>query len=213
VLEWKGQWFDIPPRAILPKPLQSPHPPLWVAGTSEESHRIAGELGIGVLSFTILVPPEEMGRRIRLYREALREAKPKGKVVNPRAAVHTVVHCAKTSKEARKNAGDAFMNWASHYVQDIIAGFARWLDPQEPTYDYFKAFTGYAQDEIDFDFVNDNDMVIVGDPDECVQKVKRYVAEADMDHLICQMQFHGVPHEKVMESIELFGRHVIPQFS
>src|SRR5512138_263890 len=42
VLEWNGKAFKIPPRRVLPKPLQDPHPPLWGATSSPESHRIMG---------------------------------------------------------------------------------------------------------------------------------------------------------------------------
>jgi alkanesulfonate monooxygenase SsuD/methylene tetrahydromethanopterin reductase-like flavin-dependent oxidoreductase (luciferase family) len=50
--------WQVPPRNVHPKPIQQPHPPLWVATSSPPSHTIAGELGLGLLSFTIGVPPE-----------------------------------------------------------------------------------------------------------------------------------------------------------
>ncbi len=49
--EWKGKFYDIPPREILPKPKQQPHPPIWMACTQPSSYEIAAEHGIGVLSF------------------------------------------------------------------------------------------------------------------------------------------------------------------
>ena len=45
VFEWRGPRFDFPPRRVIPKPLQQPHPPLWVASTSPESHELAGQPG------------------------------------------------------------------------------------------------------------------------------------------------------------------------
>jgi alkanesulfonate monooxygenase SsuD/methylene tetrahydromethanopterin reductase-like flavin-dependent oxidoreductase (luciferase family) len=68
--EWHGETWDVPPRDVHPKPLQQPHPPLWVATSSPPSHVLAGELGLGLLSFTIGVPPEELGERIKVYRDA-----------------------------------------------------------------------------------------------------------------------------------------------
>jgi alkanesulfonate monooxygenase SsuD/methylene tetrahydromethanopterin reductase-like flavin-dependent oxidoreductase (luciferase family) len=53
--------------------------------------------------------------------------------------------------------------------------------------------------------------VIVGDPEQCIRKVKRY-REAGCDQLLCLMQPYAIPPEKVMTSIELFGRYVIPAF-
>src|SRR5213076_1354904 len=72
VFSWEGTHFHVPPRRVLPKPLQKPHPPLWMASTSPASHEIAGRKGLGLLSFTIGVPPEELASRIALYRSGLK---------------------------------------------------------------------------------------------------------------------------------------------
>jgi len=213
VFEWQGEHFHMPPRTVLPKPMQQPHPPLWMAGTSDESHRLAGSLGLGLLSFTLLVPPSELGRRVGLYREALASARPIGRFSNPQAAAYTLVHCAATDEEARRNVEEELLWFMRTNVTEILGGFARWIDPKEPTYDYFQAFAGMAEVEITFDLMKDLGMVIVGDPDTCARTVKQYFDECGIDQLICQMKFGAVSDEKVAESIRLFGEHVIPQFS
>jgi len=212
VFEWKGHYFNAPPRTVLPKPMQKPHPPLWVAGSGEESHRIAGQLGLGLLSFTLMVPPEELARRVAIYREAVANAQPVGHFVNNQVAAYTLVHCAETSEEARANVEEEVLKFIKTNAREILGGFARWVDPREPTYDYFQALAGFAEIDVTFDMLNSLDMIIVGDPAECRAKVKKYFDTVEMDQLICQMQFGAVPHEKVMQSIDLFGRHVIPEF-
>src|SRR5262245_47335453 len=57
VFEWNGKQFHIPPRRLLPKPLQRPHPPLGGATSSPDSNRVMGETGIGRLSSQIGTPP------------------------------------------------------------------------------------------------------------------------------------------------------------
>src|SRR5581483_7576973 len=192
VFEWKGHYFNAPPRTVLPKPMQKPHPPLWVAGSGEESHRIAGQLGLGLLSFTLMVPPEELARRVAIYREAVANAQPVGHFVNNQVAAYTLVHCAETSEEARANVEEEVLKFIKTNAREILAGF--------------------AEIDVTFDMLNSLDMIIVGDPAECRAKVKKYFDTVEMDQLICQMQFGAVPHEKVMQSIDLFGRHVIPEF-
>ena len=49
----EGHYYNVPPRSIIPKPVQSPHPPLWVACSQPESFRAAGEMGLGVLCFNL----------------------------------------------------------------------------------------------------------------------------------------------------------------
>src|SRR5215510_5654826 len=53
--EYHGRVVDIPSRSIIPKPLQKPHPPIWMATTSPQSWEIAGQNGIGILGLTIFV--------------------------------------------------------------------------------------------------------------------------------------------------------------
>ena len=55
---WKGKYFEMPPRNVLPKPLQKPHPPLWVACSRRETIHLAAEKGIGALSFSFVEPAE-----------------------------------------------------------------------------------------------------------------------------------------------------------
>src|SRR6185369_7514372 len=82
--EYKGRFVDIPPRSIHPKPLQKPHPPIWMAATSPASWEIAGRNGIGILGLTIFVSVPQLADRVRAYRSALRAAKPVGKFINDR---------------------------------------------------------------------------------------------------------------------------------
>lgn len=212
VFSWDGKYFKFPPRQVIPKPLQKPHPALWCASTGAETHEIAGRKGLGLLSFTLLVDVEELKRRIGIYRGGIAVAKPAGKFINDRAATFTMVHCAETDAEARRNAQDSFV-WYIKRAFEIIASVAIWQSKSElGTYDYLKAMMEFDIDSLSFDYVDRNDMVICGDPDTCIRKIKRY-QEAGCDQLLCFMQPYAIPHDKVMRSIELFGRHVIPYFN
>ena len=96
-------WRMGAPRRVQPKPLQKPHPP--ILGATSSRRRPQGDrhaTGIGLCSFTVGVPPEELVERIDLYREGLAEcAKPVGKFVNDSAATFTMVHCAPTPTRRR----------------------------------------------------------------------------------------------------------------
>jgi alkanesulfonate monooxygenase SsuD/methylene tetrahydromethanopterin reductase-like flavin-dependent oxidoreductase (luciferase family) len=67
-----------------------------------------------------------------------------------------------------------------------------------------------ATSKTDVQRYQDQDMIIIGTPDMCLEKVIRY-AEAGVDQLLCYMQFGMLPHESVMRSIELMAEHVIPE--
>jgi alkanesulfonate monooxygenase SsuD/methylene tetrahydromethanopterin reductase-like flavin-dependent oxidoreductase (luciferase family) len=211
VFSWRGEHFHIPPRRVLPKPIQRPHPPLWMATSSPEGHTLAGQLGLGLLSFTIGVPPDELAGRIRLYREGLRNAQPIGLTINPRAAAFTIVHCADTNREARRNAEQSVL-WYFRKSIRLIAALAEWQDPQHlASYEYARAFGSLDLESVSFDALNEMGAIIVGDPPRCIELLRRY-REAGIDQILCLMNPYAISPVHVLRSIELFGRHVIPAF-
>ena len=54
-------------------------------------------------------------------------------------------------------------------------------------------------------------MIMVGDPAHCIARLNAY-HEAGIDHILCLMQLYDIPHDKIMQSINLFGEHVLPHF-
>jgi alkanesulfonate monooxygenase SsuD/methylene tetrahydromethanopterin reductase-like flavin-dependent oxidoreductase (luciferase family) len=225
--EHHGRFVDIPPRSIIPKPLQKPHPPLWMAATSPQSWEIAGHNGIGILGLTIFVSIPQLQDRVRAYRAALKQAKPVGRFVNDRIGAFTIVHVAETRQQAIANGGtDAAINYLL-YAFRVLGGGANPGDAgmqRERAADEIQS-TPYRdiiakeypiinkmmKNECTFDDLDREDMVIVGDVDECARKVERY-QQAGLDHFIALMQADRIPHERVMRSIELFGKEIIPRF-
>ena len=67
------------------------------------------------------------------------------------------------------------------------------------------------KNECTFADLDEEDMVIIGDVDHCIRKVERY-RDAGLDHFISLMQADRIPHDKVMRSIELFAREIMPRF-
>ncbi len=212
VFSWDGKAFQMPPRRVIPKPLQKPHPPLWVAATSPESHEVAGAKGLGLLSFTVGVSPEDLGERIRLYRKAIESAEPIGAFVNDRAATFTMVHCAETTEAAIADAADSFA-WYAQAGAARIATLGQWqaerTDLEMRTYDYAKKLANTDISFLNFDYLDSIGACLIGDPDRCIEQARRFQA-AGCDLLLALVQPWKIPHEKVMKSIELIGKHVIP---
>jgi alkanesulfonate monooxygenase SsuD/methylene tetrahydromethanopterin reductase-like flavin-dependent oxidoreductase (luciferase family) len=211
VFAFEGKHFRLPPRRVIPKPLQKPHPPLWAATTSPPSHERIGRLGLGLLSFTIGVPPEELAGRIGLYRRGLAEARPIGHFVNGRAATFTMVHVAETTKEAIAEARASFEWYAQTGVRQIQS-LGQWqleLQRDYASYEYVKPIAGMDPGVLTFDYLDSVGACLVGDPERVIATAKRYRA-AGCDLLLCLAQPHAIPQPKVLRSLELLGEHVIP---
>ena len=67
------------------------------------------------------------------------------------------------------------------------------------------------RNECTFEDLDEEDMVIIGDVDHCICKVERY-RDAGLDHLLSLVQADRIPHDKVMRSIELFAKEIMPRF-
>jgi len=209
---YEGQHFAIPERSIIPKPVQKPHPPLWVAATSPESWQIAGKLGIGALGLTLFLTVDEVAEQIKTYRSAARERTPVGKAVNDQVGAFTIVHCAETNAQAVENGGVDAAMWYLNYAFRVLAARGRDAQKIGPYEEFRKAhpIIGKVVDgTVSFDDLDAEDMVIVGDPDKCVRKLEKY-QRAGIDRVLCLMQAGRIPHPAVRQSIDLFGRHVIP---
>jgi alkanesulfonate monooxygenase SsuD/methylene tetrahydromethanopterin reductase-like flavin-dependent oxidoreductase (luciferase family) len=216
----RGRFFSIPERPIIPKPIQKPHPPMWVAATSPEAWELAGLNGLGCLGLTVWLDLPELGARMKLYRQGLERCTPAGAFVNDQVGVFTIAHCAETTAGAVHNgAVDATMWYVTYVMRALasvpaeMAGRVGGVAPYQDVARHFPLFERYEKcGRVSFEEIDERDMVIVGDPDKCIEKLKRY-EQAGADHVLCLMQVGRLEHREVMKSVELFGKYVIPEFT
>ena len=181
-LTYHGEYFSCEEIEVLPKPLQDPHPPVWLAASSPPSVEWAAEHG-----FTIMMDPHsphrEIGRKRALYREVL-EANGhsfEGRDI-PMARLLAV---AKTEQEAlevaRRGAG-----WTvDSYIKDIGNVFDPEAEEMDPVERYMK------------------DVVICGTPESVVDQLQQLEEQIDLQYLLCSTLSH--------ETFELMTERVIPK--
>ncbi|MFL6113017.1 MAG: LLM class flavin-dependent oxidoreductase [Catenulispora sp.] len=207
--EYHGKYLDFPRRMVTPKPVQDPHPPCWMAATSEGSSAVAGEKGLGLLSFSILQPIQKMAEHIRLYRAAAADPKPITRVTTNRVAAYTLVHCEESMAKCEDSGIWDSVWW---WYKNIAEFTAEWELPHLTQHERDKVFP-YLMQQADGNFdpksFSDHDMIVVGDPEQCYTKMLKY-AELGVDQLICYVQFGYLPHESVLKTIELLGKEVLP---
>ena len=208
---WKSDTFgEFPERVVTPKPWQDPHPPCWVAASSNDTAVVAGENGLGLLSLSILQPVEALAKQIAMYREASARAKPLTRVLNNRVAAYTLVHCADSLQQAEQNrVWDSVWWWYKNLAEFTI----EWELPNMSKAEVdqiFPLLQPSMEGKIPIEHFDASDMIVVGDPDRVFEKMKHYV-DIGVDQLICYVQFGYLPHEAVLRSIELLGTNVIPR--
>jgi alkanesulfonate monooxygenase SsuD/methylene tetrahydromethanopterin reductase-like flavin-dependent oxidoreductase (luciferase family) len=212
--EWDSPTFNFPKRMVTPKPFQDPHPPCWMAATTAGSSAIAGLNQLGLLSFSIMQPLDQMAAQIAAYRTAWNspEAKPITGVTNNRVAAYTLVHCADTMAQAEANGVWDSVGW---WYRNIAEFTLQWEMPhvsQEERDKVFPNLEPLMAGNIPIDYFHDADMIVVGDPERCLQKMKHY-ADLGVDELICYVQFGYHSGESTLRTIELLGKEVIPELA
>ncbi len=197
---YDGKYFSMPCRNIVPKPVQKPHPPVWVACSNRKTIHLAAQLGIGALTFAFITP-DEAKRWVDDYYTTLEECVPIGHAVNPNIAMVTGFSCHEDSKEAARRGADGFRFFnfalAHHYVNgvhhigntDIWAKYAEWAATQDDAL----APPG------------------IGSPDELREHLKGF-EDAGVDQVVFIQQGGNNKHEHIIESLDLFAEKVMPEF-
>jgi alkanesulfonate monooxygenase SsuD/methylene tetrahydromethanopterin reductase-like flavin-dependent oxidoreductase (luciferase family) len=216
--EFSGQFWNMPKRRVIPKPLQKPHPPIWGATTSEEGHRQVGELGLGLCSFAVGISPAEIKAKVDVYREAVATCTtPLGAFVNNQAATFTMALCAPDRQQAIDSARQSF-EWYPAKGARQIATLTDWMAERQQdlgSYSYAadlkKTEDAGLLDMISLEYLLDTPACVLGTPEECIETCRLY-EEAGIDLLLCLVNPYNVSHEAVMQTIELMGTQVIPKF-
>ncbi|MGI8330211.1 LLM class flavin-dependent oxidoreductase [Actinomadura scrupuli] len=228
---WASKHLQMPPRNVIPKPVQKPHPPLWVACSRRETIHLAARNGMGALSFSF-IEPEAAAKWVGEYYRLLEseECVPAGFTVNPNVTVvlPMMLHEDELTAIERGIDGAHFFGFAlAHYYGST---------PHDPgrtsVWDEFvrtRAARGFDRDAISpgegpLDVVGQArsggapGIVMgslrgaVGTPDQVTDLIRRYEA-AGVDQVAFVLQSGPNRHEHICEALELFGRSVLPAFT
>ena len=236
--QWNGKFWKVPPRQILPKPYQKPHPPIWVAALQPATYQIAAQKGIGAMALGVNAP-SVLEPYIKEYKTAIKESSPVGAYPNNQWLSSCFGLCGPddtATKELAAQSLKTFFGPGRPYVQDQKDVYARLLQqwggvPDHLTQNFARYINvpeqsgnGSALDlsggsalaqkiweEFDPQTMADRGIIVAGDPQSCIQAAQLHQATG-VDQLQFLMATETVPHQKVMESIEMFGKHVLPHF-
>jgi alkanesulfonate monooxygenase SsuD/methylene tetrahydromethanopterin reductase-like flavin-dependent oxidoreductase (luciferase family) len=221
---YHGRFVDMPPRNVVPKPAQKPHPPLWVACSRRDTILLAGRKGIGALSFSF-IEPEQAKEWVDQYYEliASEECVPAGFSVNPQVAVVLpfMVHPDEDTAIQRGIDGAHFFGYSlAHYY---VFGEHRpgrtnvWEEFQEHRSEH-----GFAREIIEPGSEQLGVHILqqglgslrgaVGTPAQVRDLLDRYEA-AGVDEVILVGQAGKNQHEHICESLELFAKEVLADFA
>jgi alkanesulfonate monooxygenase SsuD/methylene tetrahydromethanopterin reductase-like flavin-dependent oxidoreductase (luciferase family) len=196
-----GKFVKAPVRNVVPKPLQKPHPPLWLACSKLEMIRVAAKLGIGALTFGFVSPQEAREYTEEYYRIIENECVPVGQTVNANIAFTTFYLCGRNADRAREvgrdGAGFFFHSFGHHYL------FGEHEPGKTSIWDNYTASARAAATQVPGDSF--------GTPDDLRHFMEQWEGTG-VDLILLLPQNGNVPHEDICSSNEIFFREVAPQF-
>jgi alkanesulfonate monooxygenase SsuD/methylene tetrahydromethanopterin reductase-like flavin-dependent oxidoreductase (luciferase family) len=201
---YDGKFFSMPTRNILPKPMTKPHPPLWVAAGSPSTFQKAAQMGLGVLCFST-AGPKVIAPLIEQYKKDIQNCEPVGEYVNNNVMVTTQMLCLEDGRRAREIASEITMGYQNSLVFRYLDTF-----PKPPGIPEWPALMPEPTVET-LDIGIDRGLVAIGTPEECIRACHTY-EDIGADQLTFGMLSTTMPIDVAVEAVELFGKHVIPEF-
>jgi alkanesulfonate monooxygenase SsuD/methylene tetrahydromethanopterin reductase-like flavin-dependent oxidoreductase (luciferase family) len=220
----RGRFLSVPPRNVVPKPKQKPHPPLWVACSRRDTILLAARCGIGALSFSF-VEPEEARRWVDDYHAILAsdECVPAGFAVNPNVAVVLPFMCHHDEATAIERGIDG-----AHFFGYSLAHYYVFGDHRPAATNVWEEFQanrtrrGFTREIVSAEAAPLGMKLLerglgslrgaIGTPGQVRDLLERYRA-AGVDQVILISQAGRNRHEHICESLELFGQEVLPHFA
>jgi alkanesulfonate monooxygenase SsuD/methylene tetrahydromethanopterin reductase-like flavin-dependent oxidoreductase (luciferase family) len=177
--------------ALYPRPVQSPHPPVWVAGTSEQTLGWAGRHGFHIMTVGHPHPPEKVRPGVEAWKKALLD-----QGIDPKerhCQFHVRTHVNESSERAREIATGAITRY------DAISRIGRRSLTVPPA-------------EYDWDMMLATGRNNYGDPGQCIKNIHNAMKNYYFDTLTTTFNFGGIPHGEIVKSMRVFAKEVMPAF-
>jgi natural product biosynthesis luciferase-like monooxygenase protein len=206
-VSYEGTFHSFRDVRLLPRPVQKPHPPIWVAAVGTmESFVWAGRRGYHMMIVPYAGDMQRVREMVRAYRQAWRDAgHPPG-----REQVQSSLHCyiAETHREAVEGArprveryievfGEAVSSWAAHRSGQY-AGYSTMVDSIAKT---------------TVESMLEGKQALIGTPDEVVEQLRYHLDLFDEIEPSMQINFGGMSDREAFRTLELFASAVMPRFA
>ena len=209
---YRGQYFEMPCRNIVPKSVQKPHPPLWVACSQRETIKLAARLGIGALTFAF-VDPLEAKSWVDEYYAIIKSEQcvPIGHAVNANICMVSSFSCHTDREEAANRGLRGFEFFG--YALGSLYGFGAHKPGRTNLWREFENLFEKRLEESPIDFVNAlaGSRGGIGTPDDLRGHLRKF-EQVGVDQVTFIQQAGLNRHEHICESLELFASDVMPEF-
>jgi alkanesulfonate monooxygenase SsuD/methylene tetrahydromethanopterin reductase-like flavin-dependent oxidoreductase (luciferase family) len=189
---FEGEHFRLPELSVEPKPIQSPHPPIYVVAVSDRRLAFAASRGLNVYVGAIRTP-EELAATAASFEESLIAAGNGAR--RPSFSVNRFVYVSDTDASAAAEFEEPLMRLMHERAPDLKGALiAKYGDVSELTFERFL-----------------RDFAVVGGPETVARRLEEVIAASGTDYLLLTVNFVTMRHELCMRSLELLAAEVMPR--
>ena len=187
---FRGKHFRLENATVELRPVQRPHPPVWVAANADTAVQRAARLGLP-WNINPHATFATVRRQVALYRQAAQEA---GKDPNVLLPMGRELYCAPNREQALEE--------SLPYIYGKYQAYAQWGQD--------RVLPGQESFNVGFEELA-RDRFVIGSPDDCAEALERY-AELGIGYAHFRMSWPGMPLEQAIRGMELFAQRVMPRF-
>jgi alkanesulfonate monooxygenase SsuD/methylene tetrahydromethanopterin reductase-like flavin-dependent oxidoreductase (luciferase family) len=184
---------------LFPHPVQQPHPPVFLAASTERSLGVAGRYGFGTM-MSSWTPFGELAKQAAAYRRALEETPPRLRANPARGHIDIArwVYVAETDEKAKRESEEGIMKNLTHFSSGHTSGYLGTVSQD------------VGSNPRSYDALN-KDILLHGSPATVCEKIATLREMAGVDSIMLHYPpWYG--QEKALASLELFAGEVIPKF-
>ena len=192
---------------IHPRPYQKPHPPVWLMSNTPRTYAVAGAQGMKVIGMSSA--PGRLRSCWTAYREAASNTQGRDMELGEDVAVCVMIYVAETMEQAARDVRQA----ANTFFE--VSNGRQWENDPAAKRTFLEAGEELSAEDRDadwYDFLSAHDVIWIGSADHVTDKIERFREEIGLSHIMLLEPFPGLPYEKILKSMTLFGERVVPRF-
>src|SRR5260370_478720 len=207
-MSFDGQFYKVKDLAVVPKPIQKPHPPLYTGGTSDITYQMAGERGWGIF-VPPLLPWGALENPLAIYKKACAEHGREPNIVYIRP-----VYLDEDEKQIRKEVQGALLNFLAFNASPVesLQQEAKKAELRAKGYGFYASGALESLTKLTYEQIVEQEIAFIGTPDKVIRQIQNLQAKGGIGELAIVSNFGGLEHWKSIKTQHLFAERVMPAF-
>ena len=201
---YHGKYYQVDEVSLMPRPLQQPTPPIWVAAVSPDSFERVARMGKPFMTAPSIASLEKVRKNFDIYTKTLAE---EGIDLDPTFPVQRHVYIGADEADAYETPREAFM-WYQNRNQQLMATKT---GQHDPSYAFYAKAQSNKQD-LDYDVLVNSESTLLCTAAQAIDRIKKIEEVLDLNYLLGTFQFGGLTKEHAEASMRRFAEDVMPAF-